>query len=392
MHFTAFRGISLSLVVSKQSMDDTVAEIPLGEGERVGSSTPLARSSPSKKWMGVEVGPNGKKNSTGKMLFVLLLTSLFWGLSVFIPSLQAYLESPTALGRATIMFVFVAGYCTGAIPFVIYGRHQLKHITYSVHRFAFLAGLMQSIGHSGYTLLIRSGGESSLLAPLAGGLYLVVPVFMGLLFLREPITPQKVIGVLLAIGAILLLSITDTSSFSLTSGLTFVYFFMAFFGWGFDVFFMTLMGMTPHHSAVVLVHACGLVSGTIVLVPSYGDLSLYLTLGHYLNFAAGIFSVCGSMLYFALSGIQRDSSLVAPLSSLYIIWPVVWGLSFLHDVVTIGKILGIIVALFAILLMSIADMKAFIGAFKALMRRSTKVAPISLAPVIELPVAEEVAV
>lgn len=339
----------------------------------------------SKQFMGVDVGPReGEENApvnTKKMLFLLLLCSLFWGLSIFIPSLQAYLESPQALGKASIIFAFIAGYSFASVFYVCYRYRELVFITYRVHRFAFLAGLTQAVGASGYQLLIRNGGESSLLAPLAGGLYLVVPVFMGLVFLKEPLTPQKVIGVLLAVGAILLLSITDTSSFSLTSGLTFVYFLMAFFGWGFDVFFMTLMGMTDYHSAVTFVHTCGLISGGVILIPSYGDLNLNpLTLGHYLNFIGGILSAFGTWTYYALSHVGRDSSLVAPLSSLYIVWPVIWGLAFLHDAVTVGKIFGIFVAIFAIVLMSISDMKAFYRSFKDLFRASTVVVPSASPP------------
>lgn len=330
---------------------------------------------PQKQWMGVAVGNNGVPPNTKKMLIVLLLTSLMWGFSIWIPSLQAYLETPTALGKATIIFCFVAGYLTGGCMFVLYHRDQLKHISFKVHRFAFSAGTLQIVGHSGYTLLIRSGGESSLLAPLAGGLYLIVPVFMGLFFLREECTPQKFIGIMMAIGAILLLSITDTSSLSLTSGLTLLYFFMAFFGWGFDVFFMSLMGMTPHHGAVVAVHMIGMIAATCVLIPSYGDLGLSsLTLGHYLNYVAGFCSSCGSVLYYMLSSIQRDSSLVSPLSSLYILWPVLWGLVFLHDVVTLGKIIGIVVAGLAILLMS-SDPRELYHYLKALIARSSRVAP-----------------
>eukprot|EP00048_Salpingoeca_helianthica_P006196 m.95812 g.95812 ORF g.95812 m.95812 type:complete len:382 (+) comp13912_c0_seq4:1456-2601(+) len=364
-----------------------IEEMTIEQGTVVRRSVPANRNNAfkhptdGKQFMGVEVGPKaGEENkppNTKKMLLLLLLCSLFWGLSIFIPSLQAYLESPQALGRASIIFVFIAGYTFASIFYVLYRYREVLLITYRVHRFAFLAGLTQAVGHSGYTLLIRSGGESSLLAPLAGGLYLVVPVFMGLVFLKESITPQKVIGIVLAVGAILLLSITDTSSFSLTSGLTFVYFLMAFFGWGFDVFFMTLMGMTDYHSAVTFVHTCGLLTGGFILVPSYGDLSLTtLTLGHYLNFIGGLLSAFGAWTYFALSHVGRDSSLVAPLSSLYIVWPVIWGLAFLHDAVTIGKIMGILVAIFAIVLMSISDMKEFVRSVKNLCRRPTAVTPL----------------
>jgi drug/metabolite transporter (DMT)-like permease len=359
-----------------------IEELTLDQGTVVRRAVGNRAARDSKQFMGVEVGPKAGEESkppnTKKLLLLLLVCSLFWGLSIFIPSLQAYLESPSALGRATILFVFIAGYAFASVFYVAYRYRELLLITYRVHRFAFLAGLTQAVGHSGYTLLIRSGGESSLLAPLAGGLYLVVPVFMGLVFLKEAATPQKIIGIVLAVGAILLLSITDTSSFSLTSGLTFLYFLMAFFGWGFDVFFMTLMGMTDHHSAVTFVHTLGLIAGGIILVPSYADLNLTrLTLGHYLNFGGGMFSAFGAWTYFALSHVGRDSSLVAPLSSLYIVWPVIWGLAFLSDVFTLGKILGIFVAIFAIVLMSISDMKAFTRSLKNLFRRPTVVTPLA---------------
>eukprot|EP00047_Mylnosiga_fluctuans_P004057 m.232478 g.232478 ORF g.232478 m.232478 type:complete len:404 (+) comp12365_c0_seq1:87-1298(+) len=324
----------------------------------------------TRAFMGVSVGTTGelKKGAahSKKSMLLLLLVTIFWGGSVFIPSLQAHIETPVALGKASIIFVFVTGFASAAIVFVAYKYKDLKHISFKVHRFAFMAGATQAIGHSGYTLLIRSGGESSVLAPLAGGLYLVVPVFMGLVFLKEPAPPQKILGIALAIAAILLLSITNDTSADLTSGLTIVYFLMAFFGWGFDVFFMTLMGMTGHHGAVVCMHTVGLLSGMAVLVPVYGDLSLSpFTLGHGLNFIAGAASLIGGVLYYALSQLQKDSSLVAPLTSLYILWPVILGIAVLGDNVSVYLVVGIIVACFAIFLMSITDMRAFLFSMRA---------------------------
>lgn len=72
------------------------------------------------------------------------------------------------------------------------------------HFFSFLCGALWTLADLAFYQLSALGGEVSTLAPITS-LELVVPVFMGILFLGEPMTKRKLIGVFFAILGIYLL-------------------------------------------------------------------------------------------------------------------------------------------------------------------------------------------
>lgn len=70
---------------------------------------------------------------------------------------------------------------------------------------ALLLGLISGIATISFYLAL-SKGPASVVLPFTG-LYFVVPAILGFVFLKEPISPNHIIGIILAAVAIILLSL-----------------------------------------------------------------------------------------------------------------------------------------------------------------------------------------
>ena len=73
------------------------------------------------------------------------------------------------------------------------------------HGLAVLVGMLFVLSNLAYYKLSEMGGQASVLGPLTG-LYVLVPVILGFVFLGEPPTARKCAGVVLALAALYLLS------------------------------------------------------------------------------------------------------------------------------------------------------------------------------------------
>jgi transporter family protein len=129
-------------------------------------------------------------------LILFTVCFLGWGFAIFIMTVIG-----KALDWKTIIVCNLIGYLFANLYFI----PKAKLAWTLNHGLAVLVGILFVISNVAYYKLSRSGGEASVLAPLTG-LYVIVPVFLGIVFLKEEPTVQKIAGVVLAIGAIYLLS------------------------------------------------------------------------------------------------------------------------------------------------------------------------------------------
>ncbi|MDD5466323.1 MAG: EamA family transporter [Anaerolineales bacterium] len=139
--------------------------------------------------------------SLSSWLTSALMTMLLWGFWGFFGKLAARTVTPQ---NATILSVL--GWAA-SLPFLIifFRRYQAMDWGDPNYYFAFLTGLLGSLGGLFYYFALSRGEASRVVAVTAT--YPLVSVFLAAVFLREPITLPRLIGVALALGGIYFLSI-----------------------------------------------------------------------------------------------------------------------------------------------------------------------------------------
>ena len=125
----------------------------------------------------------------------LLACMLMWGLAVFGMNLAGKQLDPMTVAAFNMFGYFLVG----AIVFPQASFSLTWH-----HAIAVVVGSMFVLGNMAFYKL-SPAGDVSTLAPLTG-LYVMIPVVLGLLFLGEPLTLRKGAGAVLAGVAIYLLS------------------------------------------------------------------------------------------------------------------------------------------------------------------------------------------
>lgn len=129
------------------------------------------------------------------MTFLLVTTVILaWGLALFLMKLASQGLTP-----ATSILFTVAGYLL-MVPFVI---HRADFHLTPRHLLPVLVGACYVVGNLTYYKLCETQ-DVTLLAPLTA-LNIAVPILLGWLVLREPLTAQRVAGILLASVALWLL-------------------------------------------------------------------------------------------------------------------------------------------------------------------------------------------
>lgn len=125
-----------------------------------------------------------------------LIALLLWGLWAFFPKILIYNMKTELLALYTTLGSFIA--------IIIYTLVRTK-VTIDLNSFwAILIGVIGMIGtFSFYVALFK--GPVSIVVPWTG-LYIIIPVILGFIFLKEPLTINHIIGIILALLAIFFLS------------------------------------------------------------------------------------------------------------------------------------------------------------------------------------------
>lgn len=125
-----------------------------------------------------------------------LIALILWGLWAFFPKILIYNMKTELLALYTTLGSFIA--------IIIYTLVRTK-LTVDLNSFwAILIGVIGMIGtFSFYVALFK--GPVSIVVPWTG-LYIIIPVILGFIFLKEPLTINHIIGIILALLAIFFLS------------------------------------------------------------------------------------------------------------------------------------------------------------------------------------------
>jgi uncharacterized membrane protein len=232
------------------------------------------------------------------------------------------------------------------------------------HAYALFAGFLAAAATMGYYELSLNGGEASIVSPLLGlrmyfltitGLYVVIPTALGLLFLKEKKTAKKFAGITCSCISIMLLalggSVTGWNIFHLSN---LIYFCISFIGWGIGYFLRGLASKSGDFSALVVLATLGQVIGTNFLVLfRYGSVEMAPTIPHFAMIASGFFGILGELGFFLLSKEGEEASVVVPLTGGYVLVAAILGLIFLHESVTVFKIIGIVISVTSLVLLGI---------------------------------------
>lgn len=134
-------------------------------------------------------------------LFFVVMTFFGWGMGAFVAKLAANIIGNKA-------FVFdILGYMIAAViaACFLFKPSDLLVSNRSGIFLSILAGVIGSIGGIGfYSLVTRQ--DASRVVPLTA-LYPALTAVLAFVFLKEPVTASKILGIFLAIGAIVFLSI-----------------------------------------------------------------------------------------------------------------------------------------------------------------------------------------
>lgn len=121
--------------------------------------------------------------------------------------------------------------------------------------------------------------------------------------------------------------------------------------WGLATYAMKVAGQRLDPFTTVVFNVIGYALTLVFILPQ-ARLSLSLT--HVLAAGIGILFVIGNLAFYKLSQTQHVSVL-APITGLYIVIPVVLGFVVLHEPLTWRKAVGILLAMSAIYLLSSSD-------------------------------------
>jgi uncharacterized membrane protein len=131
--------------------------------------------------------------------------------------------------------------------------------------------------------------------------------------------------------------------------MTFLYFSVCFFGWGVAIFLMTVIGKNLEHRTTLV---CNLIGYLLVNLFVISKAKWDWTLHHGLAVLVGVLFVISNLAYYQLSKLGGQASVLAPLTGLYVLVPVVLGWLVLGEPPTLRKWFGLVLALAAIWLLS----------------------------------------
>lgn len=131
-------------------------------------------------------------------IFPALGTFIFWGFWGFIPKLTTKYISP----KSAIIYEVLGGSLVAII--VLYSLNFKPEMNPKGFALAITTGLFGFLGALCYLLAV-SKGPVSLVVTLTA-LYPVLSILLAVIILNEPITLKQGVGILLALGAMLLIA------------------------------------------------------------------------------------------------------------------------------------------------------------------------------------------
>jgi len=227
----------------------------------------------------------------------------------------------------------------------------------------YLAGTFSLIGTVSYIVLSAAGAGASILAPMTS-LYVVIPV-VAAACVGHRMKVRQGVGVVLSILAAIAFGLADLQGGGERDGgaaqaKTILFLLLVIFAWGIATSSWQFMGghMGIHEMfAAYSLSALGtVVAGIIAVAAIFRTFDPVFRSEHAIVICSGFAMAIGQVLFISLSSHMRDDAgIVAPLASMYIIWPVIVGLAAFGEGMTWLKALATVATPIAVLLMTVKD-------------------------------------
>lgn len=130
-------------------------------------------------------------------VFPALGTFIFWGFWGFIPKITTRYISP----KSAIVYEVLGGFLVAIM--VMYSMNFRPEINPKGFAMAITTGVFGFLGALCYLLAVSKGPVS--LVVILTALYPVLSILLAVIILNEPITLKQGVGILLALGAMLLI-------------------------------------------------------------------------------------------------------------------------------------------------------------------------------------------
>ena len=184
--------------------------------------------------------------------------------------------------------------------------------------------------------------------------YLLVPVAFGLLFRSERITFQKGLGIILAIGSLVLLGLSPQVDFNITSPRSIAWFIVVVLSWGASSILYIYAGEGKPFIIPMVIVDVGIMFFSLSSVAIFfrEGATVSINWAELVILLAGVLLGSGTNAYIACVNLYQDMTTISPLSALYTVIPTAMGILLLHESVTIYKIVGAILSFIAGVLLS----------------------------------------
>ncbi|MGY4384269.1 putative membrane protein [Pedobacter sp. UYP24] len=285
-------------------------------------------------------------------IYYSITAALFWGIWGVVAKLISDNVNPF-----TNHFLFTIGMLF-TLPFVlkkVWGvKPDVKGIIWGL-----IAGLLAIAGNIAVYKAFSSGGLAAIVIPVTN-LYPLVTIFVAILFMKEKINIVNVIGILLAIPAVVMLSgemllFKDPGAFFKTIGFNtwLIYSMLALVFWG---LFSAAQKVTTNYVSAEWSYISFIVSSTVLTILFFisGNVQLNFsgkTLA--LGTIAGMLNGLGVLASFAAYSAKGKASKVTTIAgSLQPVFTIVLAIIFLSESLNLIESIGIVLAIAAALTLS----------------------------------------
>ena len=304
------------------------------------------------------------------MWLSLLAYMVLIGASQTLFRVQDIVDKNSSVDNATRVFFVVAGTVAVQLPYAARQLHtivSLRHDQRMSKRMAvvgFLSGALLVTGTTLYLAMTSAGGQASVLSPLAA-LYVLFPFVYGVFGFGDRVNIPRGTGVLLAVFSTVCFTMSAGGSFEL-KGETLLFFFACVTVWGLSTICSQVFALRPARDFAlgylfsIFASALGATVISFILSDGAGP-STRITTSHYILLGGGMCRGIGNIVFYVLArAMPEEAAVVSPLSSLYVLIPVILGMTALGEDAHPWKLTGIAAAIIGVLLMGVRDWSTFL--------------------------------
>jgi uncharacterized membrane protein len=210
-----------------------------------------------------------------------------------------------------------------------------------------ISGLCGALGNFALLASLRAGGKAAIIFPLTG-LYPLITVMVAVSFMRERARHAQAIGIVLAIVAVLLLSVDASASYTrveLQFSDALLYAFAALLAFGLAAVFQKLATNRVSAETAFVTFAAGFIPPSLLILATEPSSSILPSKAVAWALAGGLLNGLGVLATLAAYRRGGKASVVTPLAAIYPMVTVILAVVFLGERLVAVQVAGIVIAL-----------------------------------------------